>query len=105
MGVAYDCGIKVLHNGCDLRLDLVGYSPCGSAFRPGSALGSALLGLMALCLFWALYLHQFSPMKYDGMFLRGRVREIHFLLLAHRLQFSDGSFREIGLMSTIALKG
>src|SRR5215468_5819841 len=50
MGVAYDGGMKVLDDGFDLRLDLVGYPACGGAFRAGFALGSALLGLGTLCL-------------------------------------------------------
>src|SRR5262249_49088279 len=32
MGGAYDCGIKVFHSGCDVRLDRVGYPLCGGAF-------------------------------------------------------------------------
>src|SRR5438093_3450223 len=84
MGVAYDGGIEVFHSGCDVCLDLVGYPSCGGAFRAGFALGSALLGLGALCLFRALYLNHLAPIKYNGVFLRGRISEIQFLLLAYR---------------------
>jgi hypothetical protein len=74
-------------------------------FVRGFALGSALLGLVALWLFRALDLHQFAPIEHDGMFLRGSVTKIHLLLLAHRPHVSDDPFREVRLMSTIALKG
>src|ERR1044072_1716946 len=84
MGVAYDGGIKVFHSGCDVRLDRVGYPACGGASRAGCALGSALLGLVALWLFRALYLDQLAAIKHDGVFLRGSITKIHLLLLAHR---------------------
>jgi hypothetical protein len=40
MRVAYCCGIEVLDNVLDVRLDLVGYPSRGGAFRAGFALGS-----------------------------------------------------------------
>src|SRR5262249_3912444 len=85
MGIAYDGGIKVFHSGCDVRLDRVGYSSCGGAFRAGFTLGSAVLGLGALCLFWALYFDHLAPIKHNRVFLRGRISEIYLFLLAHRL--------------------
>ena len=105
MGVAYDCGIEVLHYDFDLRLDLVGYPSRGGAFLTGSALGSALLGIGALWVFRALYFDQLAPIKHNGVFLRCRVREIHLLPLAHRLHFSDGILKKVRLMSTITLEG
>src|SRR6266571_3226664 len=55
MGIAYEGGIEVFHNGCNIRLDRVGYPSCGGAFRAGSALARAFLGLVALWVFRALY--------------------------------------------------
>ena len=75
------------------------------AFLAGYARGSALLGLMALWLFRTAYLDHLAPIKHNGVFLRGSVREIHFLLLAHRLHVSDGILKKVRLMSTIALEG
>ena len=105
MGVAYDCGIEVLHYDFDLRLDLVGYPSRGGAFLTGSALGSIFPSIVALWVFRALYFDQLAPIKHNGVFLRCRVREIHLLLLAHGFHFSDGILREIRLMSTIAREG
>ena len=48
MGVVYDGGIEVLDDGCNVRLDLVGYPSWGGTFLDRSALGSALLGIGAL---------------------------------------------------------
>ena len=55
--------------------------------------------------FRALYLAHLAPIKHNGVFLRGSVREIHFLLLAHRLHVSDGILKEVRLMSTITREG
>src|SRR5712691_2741153 len=74
-GVTDYCGIEVFHNGCNVRLDLVGYPSWGGAFLAGSALGSALLGIGALCLFRAVYLDHLTPIKHNGVFLRGRISE------------------------------
>jgi hypothetical protein len=105
LGVAYDGHIKVLDDGCDVRLDRVGYPSCGGAFRAGASLGRTALGLVALWLFRALYLDQLPTMKHNGVFLGRGVCEIYLLLLAHCFHFFDGPFREIRLMSTIALEG
>src|SRR5712691_3414023 len=104
-GVPYGGGIEVFHHGCNVRLDLVGYLSCGGAFLAGSALGSALLGLATWRLFRALYLDHLPLIKHNRVFLRGRISEIHLLLLSHRLHVSDGILKEVRLMSTIALKG
>jgi hypothetical protein len=90
MGVPYDGGIKVVHNGGDVCLDRIGYPSCG-----GASLHVASLGLVTLWLFRALYLNQLPAMKHDGMFLSGSVCEIHLLLLAHRFQLSDGILKEV----------
>ncbi len=105
MGVAYDGGIEVFYNGCDVRLDLVRYPTCAGTSCAGFPRGRAALGRMALWLFRALYRDHLAPIKYNGVFLRCRVCQIHFLLLAHRLDVSDSPFREVRLMSTIALEG
>ena len=82
MRVTYGCGIEVFHYGCDVRLDLVGYPSCGGAFRAGSTLGSASLGIGASRLLRALYLDQLPTMKHNSVFLRRGVCEIYLLLLA-----------------------
>ena len=102
MGIPYDGGIEVLDDGGDLRLDRVGYVLCGGSFRAGCPLARTLLGLVAVCLFRALYRDHLAPIKHNRVFLRCRVRKIHFLPLAHRLRFSDGILKEVRLMSTVA---
>src|SRR6266567_2788537 len=62
MGVAYDCGIEAFHNGCNVRLDRVGYPSCG-----GASLHVASLGIGASRLLRALYLNQLAPIKHDGL--------------------------------------
>jgi hypothetical protein len=105
MGIPYDGGIEVLDKGFDIGLDLVGYPACRSAFRAGCPLARTFLGIVALRLLRALYLDQLPAIKHNGVFLRCRVCEIYFLLLAHRLHFSDGILKKVRLMSTIALEG
>src|SRR5712691_6599004 len=100
MGIAYCCGIEAFHYGYNVRFDLVGY-----ASRSGAFLTRAALGSRALWLFRALYLDHLATIKHNSMFLRGRVREIHLLLLAHRLRFSDGILKEVRLMATVAQVG
>jgi len=41
------------------------------------------------------YLDRLAPIKHNGVFLRGSVREIHLLLLAHCFHFTDGILRKI----------
>src|SRR5215813_4900178 len=102
MGVAYDGGIKVFYSGCDVRLDRIGYPSCGGAFRAGYTFARTLFGLVASRLLRALYRDHLAPIKHNGMFLRGRVREIYLFLLAHRLRFSNGILKEVRLTSTFA---
>src|SRR5262249_705303 len=87
MRFANDGGIEVVHSGFDGRLDRVGYPSCGGTFRAGFAPARTLLGLMALCLFRALYRDHLAPIKHNGVFLMGRISDIHLFLLAHRLHF------------------
>jgi hypothetical protein len=99
-GIAYGGGIEVFHKGCNVRFDLVGYASRGGAFLARAALGSR-----AWWLFRALYLDHLATIKHNGVFLGGRVHEIHLLLLAHRLYVSDGILKEVRLMSTVAQVG
>jgi len=100
MGVAYCSGIETFHYGCNMRLNLVGYASRGGAFLVRAALGS-----MALWSFRALYIDHPASIKHNSVFLGRGVREIHLLLLAHRLRFSDGILKEVRLMSTVAQVG
>ena len=100
MGVASDCGIEAFDYGCDVCFDLIRYPSRGGAF-----LARAALGIVALGVFRALYIDNPAPMKHNRMFLGRSVPEIHFFPLAHRLRFSDGLFKEMRLVSTVAQVG